>query len=176
MSRMRHLSFAVLGTIFLQCAALPAVAATIAPGPAGEAFYTPPQPLPKGARGSVIWARPFEGTMALPGAARNVLVLYRSTGAKGNIVAVSGTVAIPQGEPPRGGWPVITWTHGTTGLAPVCAPSRDSGNGPEHPYIADIRVLLDGFVKQGYAVVASDYEGLGTPGVHPFLQGVPRPS
>lgn len=173
MSRMRFLAFSLIGTAALQFVALPAIAATIAAGPAGDAFYAPPQPLPKGKRGSVIWTRALEGTMALPSAARNVLVLYRSTGAKGGIVAVSGTVAIPQGEPPRGGWPVITWAHGTTGLAPVCAPSRDTDNGPEHPYIVDIRTLLDGFVKRGYAIVASDYEGLGTPGVHPFLQGVP---
>ena len=153
--------------------ALPATAASIPAGPAGDAFYTPPAPLPKGSRGSVIWTRPLDGTMALPSAARNILVLYRSTGAAGGTVAVSGTVAIPQGEPPRGGWPVITWTHGTTGLGPTCAPSRDTDNGPEHNYIAVIRTLLDGFVKKGYAVVASDYEGLGTPGDHPFLQGVP---
>jgi alpha-beta hydrolase superfamily lysophospholipase len=88
-------------------------------------------------------------------------------------VAVSGTVAIPPGAPPRGGWPVITWTHGTTGLAPICAPSRDTPDGPEHAYIAEISTLLDGFVKKGYAIVASDYQGLGTPGFHPFLQGVP---
>ncbi|HEU5019525.1 MAG TPA: lipase family protein [Pseudolabrys sp.] len=151
---------------------LAAQAASIPTGPAGEAFYTPPNPLPPGKPSSVIWARTFNGTMALPSAASNILVLYRSTGAKGGTVAVSGTVALPRGKPPRGGWPVITWTHGTTGLAPVCAPSRDAGSGPEHDYIAIIRRLLDGFVK-GYAIVASDYEGLGTPGMHPFLQGVP---
>jgi len=117
--------------------------------------------------------RPLDGTMALPGAASNSLVLYRSTGANGESVAVSGTVSLPHGKPPRGGWPVIVWTHGTTGLAPACAPSRDTDVGPEHSYIAVIRTLLDSFVKKGYVIVASDYEGLGTPGDHPFLQGVP---
>lgn len=160
-------------TIMGAVVSLPVSAASIPAGPMGDAFYTPPSPLPKGSRGSVIWTRPLEGTMALPGAASNTLVLYRSVGGKGESVAVSGTVAIPQGAPPRGGWPVITWTHGTTGLAPACAPSRDTDNGPEHDYIATIRTLLDGFVKQGYVVVASDYAGLGTPGDHPFLQGIP---
>jgi pimeloyl-ACP methyl ester carboxylesterase len=159
------------------CAALmltsPLIAASIAVGPAGDAFYIPPSPLPPGARGSVIWARPLVGTMAMPSAAKNSLLLYRSTGARGGSVAVSGTVSIPRGEMPRGGWPAIVWAHGTTGLAPVCAPSRDTEDGPEHEYIASIRTLLDGFVKKGYAIVASDYEGLGTPGDHPFLQGVP---
>lgn len=148
-------------------------AAAIPQGPAGDAFYTPPSPLKPGRRGSVIQMRALDGTMALPGAARNILVLYRSTDARGRVVPVSGTVSIPTGTPPRGGWPVITWTHGTTGLAPICAPSRDTDKGPEHEYIAVIRTLLDGFVQKGYAVVASDYQGLGTPGDHPFLQGVP---
>ena len=152
---------------------LPAAAQAIPAGPAGDAFYAPPSRLPAGPRGSVIWTRALDGTMALPSAARNILVLYRSTDDKGRIAPVSGTVSIPNGEPPRGGWPVITWTHGTTGLAAICAPSRDTVNGPEHEYIAVIRTLLDGFVKQGYAIVASDYAGLGVSGFHPFLQGVP---
>lgn len=160
-------------TLALGLASVSASAAPIAVGPDGVAFYTPPSPLPKGKPGSVVYMRPLTGTMALPSARTNVLVMYRSTGAKGEIVPVSGSVAIPQGEPPRGGWPVITWTHGTTGLAPACAPSRDTESGPEHGYIAVIRTLLDGFVKNGYAVVATDYEGLGVAGDHPFLQGIP---
>jgi pimeloyl-ACP methyl ester carboxylesterase len=166
-------SFAALACVMSLMAAAPAMAASIPAGPAGDAFYTPPSPLPAGKRGSVIWARPFEGTMALPSAAQNSLVLYRSSGAAGGTVAVSGTLSIPKGDAPAGGWPVIVWTHGTTGLAAACAPSRDTDGGPEHAYIAVIRALLDSYVKQGYAVVASDYEGLGVAGNHPFLQGVP---
>ena len=152
--------------------AVPASAASVAPP--GDAAYAPPTPIRAGRDGSVIWSRPLEGTMALPGAARNRLVVYRSPGGAGGTVAVSGTVAIPQGRAPAGGWPVITWTHGTTGLAAGCAPSRDDANGPEHPYIEKIATLLDGFVRAGYAVVASDYEGLGVAGTHPFLQGRPN--
>jgi pimeloyl-ACP methyl ester carboxylesterase len=152
---------------------LPAAAESIPVGPVADAFYAPPLPLPLGKRGSVIWARALDGTMALPSATRNILVLYRSTDDKGRITPVSGTVAIPPGEPPRGGWPVITWTHGTTGLAPICAPSRDTADGPEHEYIDIIRTLLDAFVKKGYVIVASDYQGLGVSGFHPFLQGAP---
>lgn len=173
MSLLRNSAMAAVWTAMLVLAPLPVTAEPAAVGPAGDAFYTPPSPLPPGTRGSVIWTRSLEGTMALPSAGRNILVLYRSPDAQGRVVPVSGTVSIPSGEPPRGGWPVITWTHGTTGLAPICAPSRDTGNGPEHEYIAVIRTLLDGFVKKGYAIVASDYKGLGTPGAHPFLQGVP---
>lgn len=151
-----------------------AMAQPIRTGPAGAAFYLAPSPLPAGERGSVIWARPLAAEASLASAARNTLVLYRSTAAAGGSTAVSGTVATPPGTPPAGGWPVITWTHGTTGLAPVCAPSLDTPTGPEHPYLAGLRTLLDGFVARGYAVVATDYEGLGTPEPHPFLQGRPN--
>lgn len=169
-------SFVALAAHLLLAGAIsasPALAEAPA-GPAGLAFYTPPSPLPSGERGSVIWSRAVDGTMALPGAARNTLVLYRSTAAAGGSVAVSGTVSVPPGSPPAGGWPVISWTHGTTGLAPPCGPSRDDANGPEHPYIQAIQALLDRFVRAGYAVVATDYEGLGAIGAHPFLQGVPN--
>lgn len=143
-------------------------------GPAGAAFYLAPDPLPDDAPGTVIWSRPFEGAMALPGAAKNLLVLYRSTSPEGGSVAVSGTMSIPPGAAPPGGWPVVVWTHGTTGLASACAPSLDEANGPEHGYIQAIQTLLNGFLAQGYAVVATDYQGLGTPGPHPFLQGIPN--
>jgi pimeloyl-ACP methyl ester carboxylesterase len=161
------LGFAIVMGVFSSAQAQSALT-----GPAGDGVYTPP-PLPLDKRGSVIWTRPLDGTMALPSAARNILAVYRSVDDKGRVVPVSGTVAIPQGEAPRGGWPVITWTHGTTGLNAVCAPSRDAANGPERDYIVTIRNLLDAFVKKGYAVVASDYVGLGIDGFHPFLQGVP---
>jgi pimeloyl-ACP methyl ester carboxylesterase len=169
MRRLRHLAFIVLSTLI---AAASVHAAQILAGPPGDAFYTPP-PLPLDKRGSLIWTRDLTGTMALPSAARNTLMIYRSTDDQGRIVPVSGTAAIPRGEAPGGGWPVITWTHGTTGLAPICAPSRDTATGPEHDYIQIIQTLLDGFVKNGYAVVASDYAGLGVAGFHPFLQGIP---
>jgi hypothetical protein len=47
-------------------------------GPAGPAFYDIPAPLPEGAPGTPIRQRALEGTMALPSAARNHLVMYLS--------------------------------------------------------------------------------------------------
>jgi len=148
------------------------VAAAIAAGPAGTAFYTPPNPLPPATHGDVIWARPLTTSAVLPSAASNTLVLYHTTTPAGADRAVSGTVAIPAGTPPRGGWPVISWAHGTTGDAPACTPSLDTPTGPVHDYLGPIEVTLDKAVAQGYAVVQTDYEGQGTPGVHPYLVGV----
>ena len=84
---------------------------------------------------------------------------------------MSGTVSVPKGRPPRGGWPVISWAHGTTGIADRCAPSLDSPFDPAHGLIAYAYPLLERWLKAGYAVVRTDYEGLGTPGAHPYLIG-----
>jgi hypothetical protein len=58
----------------------------------------------------------------------------------------------------------VSWAHGTTGLADVCAPSRSPSVVAELPWL---RQLLD----RGVVVVATDYEGLGTDGPHPYLVG-----
>ncbi len=170
---MRHSTIAfVVALAVVASGAVPSARAAAADAPAGRAFYAPPAPLPAGKPGSVIWSRPLSGAAALPHAARNVLVLYHTTAVGGNDVAVSGTVAIPPGTPPAGGWPVISWAHGTTGDGPQCTPSLDERSGPEHWYLGPVDELLDGYVARGYAVVQTDYEGQGTPGVHPYLVGV----
>jgi pimeloyl-ACP methyl ester carboxylesterase len=132
----------------------------------------PPSSRPAAARGALIWARLFNTAASLPSAARNYLVLYNSRSPDDSDVAVSGTVSIPAGNPPAGGWPLITWTHGTTGLAPRCAPSSDTVDGPEHRYLSITQAMLDAFVKRGYAVVATDYQGFGAAGTQAYLVGL----
>jgi pimeloyl-ACP methyl ester carboxylesterase len=139
-------------------------------GPQGLAFYTPPASMPPH-HGDLIWHRELTGSAALKSASVNRLLLYVSQGAAGGPVAVSGTVSIPKGKAPRGGWPVVTWGHGTTGIADICAPSRDGAANPAHGLISYIYPLLESWLKRGYAVVRTDYEGLGPPGDHPFLNG-----
>ncbi|MEU8896441.1 prolyl oligopeptidase family serine peptidase [Nocardia sp. NPDC048505] len=140
-------------------------------GPAGLEFYTPPGALVAGEHGSVIWSRPLTASPALAGA-HNELVLYRSVDLRGDTVAVSGTVAVPVGTPPPGGWPLISWAHGTTGVADVCAPSRDTGpDYPAHDYTTLTGQFLQRWIDAGYAVAQTDYQGLGTPGPHGYLIG-----
>ena len=146
------------------------VAASFPAAPAGTAFYAPPA-LGPGVHGDLIWNRALDGGAVLPSAARNELVLYRTTAVDGSDVAVSGMVAIPKGTPPHGGWPVVTWAHGTTGDGPECAPSRYPASGALYSYLKIANSVLDDFVARGYAVVQTDYEGQGTPGVHPYLVG-----
>jgi pimeloyl-ACP methyl ester carboxylesterase len=146
------------------------LAASFPAAPAGTAFYSPPA-LGTGVHGDLIWSRALDGGAVLPSAARNELVLYRTTAVDGSDVAVSGMVAIPKGTAPRGGWPVVTWAHGTTGDGLQCAPSRYPANGSMYQYLKVADNVLDDFVAHGYAVVQTDYEGQGTPGVHPYLVG-----
>jgi pimeloyl-ACP methyl ester carboxylesterase len=138
--------------------------ADVRQGPKGAAFYDPPWHL----HGKLIWARRETGSDALRGARRSTLLLYRSKGLHGTTTAVSGSLAIPKGKPPEGGWPVITYAHGTTGSADSCAPTRgyDAGKLVSYAY-----PLLNRWLKAGYAVVRTDYDGLGTPGVHQYLLG-----
>ena len=143
----------------------PAAAQDVRKGPKGDAFYTPPKPL-KGKHGSLIWARRQTGPDALKRNAR--LLLYRSKSVDGDAVAVSGSLTLPRGPRPKGGWPVVTYAHGTVGVADACAPTRGyDGN----RLVSYAYPLLRRLLKAGFAVVRTDYEGLGTPGVHPFLIG-----
>jgi pimeloyl-ACP methyl ester carboxylesterase len=136
-------------------------------GPGGPRFYKPPKHL-HGKHGGLIWWRTQTGRDALKGDGKTSLLLYRSKDLHGKPTAVSASLTLPKGKAPKGGWPVITYAHGTTGAADDCAPTRG--------YDADKLVsyaypLLQSWLKAGYAVVRTDYDGLGTPGVHQYLIG-----
>jgi alpha-beta hydrolase superfamily lysophospholipase len=77
---------------------------------------------------------------------------------------VTGLVLAPLGDPPEGGWPIVSWDHGTTGMADRCAPSRSKDLG-------GVALGLIPLVQTGYVVAATDYPGLGTEGLHPWLDG-----
>ncbi|GAA0594172.1 alpha/beta hydrolase family protein [Actinomadura livida] len=130
------------------------------------------QGVPPGHRGRLLHTAPLTNAAALPSAAVNRKITYTSEGVGGKRITVTGTVAIPKGPAPRGGWPVLSWAHGTTGTADVCAPSADTPTGPAHDYLAYSERYLDKWVSHGYAVVQTDYEGLGTLGGHPYMNGV----
>nr|WP_225443392.1 alpha/beta hydrolase [Lolliginicoccus lacisalsi] len=100
----------------------------------------------------------------IPGTARAFRISYWSDGAGEQRSPVSGAVYLPGGAPPPGGWPIIAWAHGTVGLADHCAPSISGRSERDLGY-------LEAWLDEGYAIVASDYPGLGGPGVHPYLNG-----
>ena len=148
---------------------LPAAPLPYGPSPeptADPAFYdvTTLDPAEVGAAepGAVLRSEMVELTGPLAGAS-GWRILYRSTDASGAPAVVSGMVLVPAGAPPEGGRPVVAWAHGTTGIADRCAPSA-TGNLFYDDYGAEGRRLLD----QGFVVTATDYHGLGTPGVHTY--------
>jgi pimeloyl-ACP methyl ester carboxylesterase len=155
----------VLPILVIALVTAPAAEAKVRPGPAGDAFYKPPSKLTGKSHGDPVWMRKLAGKAVLRGAKSNLLLLYRSNSTDGKAIAVSGTLTVPRGVPPRGGWPVLTWGHGTKGLADPCTPSKGYGG------IESETSLLQSWLKRGYAIARTDYEGLGTPGVHPYLVG-----
>lgn len=119
--------------------------------------------------GSLLSAQSTPVPATLPHAGERHVITYRSRGVHGEPIVVSGYVLLPKGQPPKGGWPVLAWAHGTTGIADTCAPSEDFPGGPLHDYQVLTEQALDWWLAQGYAVAATDYQGLGTPGGHPYM-------
>lgn len=123
----------------------------------------PPPPVP----GTVVSAAPLDRRLWIPETTARAFVLkYVTTDPFGRRAHSTGTMFIPHGKAPADGWPVISWAHGTSGLGDSCAPSKVGPTLPERD-----RAYLGTWMKQGYAVVASDYVGLGTPGLMPYLDG-----
>ena len=98
-------------------------------------------------------------------ASESVVMTYKMLGVKGTEVQATALVFTPKAAAPVGGWPIVVWAHGTTGVADQCAPSRSALN-------SNVQVMIDQFLAAGYVVVAPDYEGLGekmNDQLHPFL-------
>ncbi len=144
--------------------------AKVKQGPKGGAFYKPPKNMPKG-HGKIIWQREATKLAPIEGAKINKTILYTSKSPQGDRIAVSGSVSIPKGKAPKSGWPVISYAHGTTGAADSCAPTRVRPTSVVAPYVAYVHPQLQDWIDAGYAVVETDYQGLGTPGPHPYLIG-----
>lgn len=128
---------------------------------AQTAFYQASEQEIAGPPGTLIRQEPMFGA---PDGAAAYRVLYRSTSPDGRPIAVSGVIIVPTGPVPEGGRPIVAWAHPTTGIVPRCAPSLALFIFQQ---IAGSRQLLD----RGYAIAATDYPGLGTPGPHPYLVG-----
>jgi alpha-beta hydrolase superfamily lysophospholipase len=127
-------------------------------------FYDTPELPAHGKPGDLLRQESFAG-YNLPSGASAVRILYRSRNAEGNGVVTSAAVLIPPGTPPAGGWPIIAWAHGTSGVARQCAPSA-----MKNVYYGEI--ALYAMLSAGFAVVATDYHGLGTEGAHQYATKV----
>jgi len=113
--------------------------------------------------GEIVRVWPLAG--GAPDGARAYRIRYRSTGLGGEPIEVTGAIIFPSGPVPLGGRNTIAWAHPTTGVVDRCAPTVLPG-------FASRIAGLEEMLQRGYVVVATDYEGLGTPGMHPYLIGV----
>ncbi|MBV9793282.1 MAG: triacylglycerol lipase [Actinobacteria bacterium] len=149
-------------------AATPAARASAAScdtAPAGDGFYDPPSPLPAGTHGDIVWCRPASSPVS---GSQAWQILYLSTTAGGQPTAISGTVFVPA-APYVGTRPVVAYAPGTQGWGDQCAPSREIAAGD-----FDEQFAVSNLLAKGWAVVVTDYPGLGTPGVEAYNVGIPE--
>lgn len=129
--------------------------------PVVDAFYDTPTTLPT-APGTLIRYQPYDGDM--PGGLTGYRIYYTTTDAAGEIVPSSGVLVVPTNATAPA--PLITWAHGTVGVARACAPSigGDAVTVGGIPAAAQLASL-------GWAMVATDYPGMGAAGSFPYLIG-----
>jgi hypothetical protein len=148
-----------------------------------QAFYTPPDPLPPGRPGDVVRSEPSRLVLEPSGQlgaimATGTRIMYRSTDARGNPMAVTGTYFEPFNDwPGQGSRPLIVYGPGTQGQGDQCAPSRQFNQGIHFSPYLDIafnyeELFVATMVARGFAIVMTDYQGLGTPGLHTYVNRV----
>lgn len=130
--------------------------------------YDAPAAKLRGDHGKLIWSWKAPEAVRISSAAWTRNLLYTSRTPEGQKIEASGTVAVPKGRAPRGGWPLIVFHHGTTGIADACAPSKGSSLISSYASVGDMYQV---WLQAGYAVALPDYQGLGTPGMHRYLVG-----
>lgn len=101
----------------------------------------------------------------VPASAQVWRILYVTTDGAGQPTASSALVIVPRGST---GAPVIAWAHATSGIDPASAPSL-AKTGPASGGL----YILDQVLAEGWALVATDYAGLGTSTPHAWLSGAP---
>jgi acetyl esterase/lipase len=122
----------------------------------------PPETLARAKPGAIFRVWPLEG--GVRAGVKGYRILYRSTGTKGEPVAVTGAIIFPA-EPGSTKRNVVAWAHPTTGVVSKCAPTL-------LPDLSGTIQGIDSLTEQGFVVVATDYIGLGTRDFHPYLVGV----
>ncbi|HKV21967.1 MAG TPA: lipase family protein [Mycobacterium sp.] len=150
-----------------------------------QAFYTPPDPLPPGAPGDLIRTEPSRLVLEPSGQLGMIMadatrIMYRSTDVRGDPMAVTGTYFEPYNDWPGGGpRPLLVYGPGTQGQGDQCAPSRQFNQGIHwRPYL-DLafnyeELFVSTMVARGFAIVMTDYQGLGTPGLHTYVGRIPQ--
>lgn len=127
-------------------------------------------PVQAAAPGTLIAAAPQpDGWHGTTGGS---VIEYWMTGSDGTPRPASGALYLPPGPPPPGGWPIMAYDHGTSGLGPGCGGQADPQRHPYQYILRSEEELIQRMVAKGFAVVAPDYLGLGryATGPHPYLE------
>lgn len=138
----------------LIAALTPAGAAAVPAAPTGA-------PVP----GTIVSQQALPDELSVPGAVAATKLEYRTEWRSGEPTVATGALFLPDGEAPEGGWPVVAWAHGTTGLGDDCALTTRT------PRSELERTYLQHWLDSGYAIVSADYPGLGSGGLHRYLDG-----
>lgn len=147
---------------------------------AGGAAPATPKPMipepPKGEPGTLL-SQERQDTGIKD--ARAWRVRYVSRDVNGTAHEASGLVIAPRAK--GADRPILTWCHGTTGLGDAACPSAQPDPArelityftPEATQQIDYGVPgLQGFIDDGWVVCATDYQGLGTPGMHQYTVNI----
>ncbi|MFT4125361.1 MAG: lipase family protein [Gordonia sp. (in: high G+C Gram-positive bacteria)] len=105
----------------------------------------------------------------IKGAAKVYLIHYLSENERGRLIPVRGTVSIPAAKPYAGPYRFASWAHGTAGLGDDCTVTDRMGtkvNG-----VGRWDAWMGPWFTHGYVLVASEYAGIGGPGVHAYNDG-----
>ena len=154
-------------TTHAAAAAAPPAAGPVEFAADDPSFYTVPDPLPAGAHGDLLRFQ-----LADEGINLTYRIMYLSESLSGTPIAVTGLVVMSDDPAPFGGYDLLLHGHGSTGLADRCAPSTAIGANASDVDIDLDYTSFETVASFGFALVSTDYEGLGVPGNHPFLDGV----
>ncbi|MCK0175023.1 S9 family peptidase [Mycolicibacterium sp. F2034L] len=117
------------------------------------------------APGALIRDVPLAPQLSVAGAGAAYRILYATRDQHDAPAVSTAAVFVPRGVAPAGGWPTVAWAHGTVGLGDDCTPSAQPRSARDNDYLTH-------WLEEGYVVVASDYTGLGTPGLMSYLNTV----
>jgi uncharacterized membrane protein HdeD (DUF308 family)/alpha-beta hydrolase superfamily lysophospholipase len=130
--------------------------------PVLDDFYDAPASVPA-EPGRLVRSEPYDGD--LPAGLTAYRILYTTTASDGSPALASGVLAVPE-EPASGPAPVVAWAHGTVGVARACAPSLGRA-----AITTEGMPAMDALAERGWAMVATDYTGMGAEGRFPYLIG-----
>ncbi|WP_328609355.1 lipase family protein [Amycolatopsis sp. NBC_00345] len=157
-------------TVTLSAAATVVALGLATPAAASDDFYTPPSPLPAGGNGDIVKSQPSKYSNAT-----STRIMYLSRDQRNQATPITGTVVVPAkawtGPGPR---PIVAYAPFTAGMGDQCATSKTMAGEGSDLVSGFQNSFIDALLGQGFAVAETDYQGLGTPGDHPYVMRAPE--